>query len=158
MEKRTFLKLFVVGTGLVGAGVIGIPALATIFSPVIRRARGERWQPLGELEAFPVGAVQRAEVDLPRTDWARALRVQGVYVWRQNAGEVIVFSRSCTDLSCPVTWDAGSGWFFCPCHGGIFNHEGERMAGPPKRALYRYATRIREGMIEIDLNSIPPMA
>ena len=32
------------------------------------------------------------------------------------------------------------------------------MAGPPKEPLYRYATRIRDNILEIDLNSIPPMA
>ncbi|WP_164102419.1 QcrA and Rieske domain-containing protein [Candidatus Laterigemmans baculatus] len=82
---------------------------------------------------------------------------QSVYVWRRSAEEVVVFSRSCTDLGCPVTWDPGSHCFLCPCHGGIFAKDGERMAGPPDRPLYRYANRVRDGRLEIDLSSVPPM-
>jgi hypothetical protein len=71
----------------------------------------------------------------------RPLSRQGVYVWRPTDEEVVVFSRSCTDLGCPVIWDGGSQCFFCPCHGGIFARDGRRMAGPPDRELYRYANR-----------------
>jgi menaquinol-cytochrome c reductase iron-sulfur subunit len=96
-------------------------------------------------------------VEVPREDWAATLRERGVYVWRRSEQEVVVFARNCTDLSCPVTWDPGSQWFFCPCHGGIFSKDGERMAGPPKRPLYRYTNRIRDGVVEIDLRSLPPI-
>ena len=110
------------------------------------------------LDDFPVGAMTRAEVDVPRPDSSRALREKGVYVWRVSGEAIVVFSRNCTDLSCPVTYDPGSECFFCPCHGGIFAKDGERLAGPPNRPLYRYATRIEQGVLEIDLNSVPAIA
>ena len=31
------------------------------------------------------------------------------------------------------------------------------MAGPPNKPLYRYANRVRDGVLEIDLFSLPPM-
>jgi Rieske Fe-S protein len=57
-----------------------------------------------------------------------------------------------------VNWDAGSQCFYCPCHGGIFDREGVPMAGPPPEPLYRYTTRVRDGVLEIDARSVPPMA
>jgi hypothetical protein len=35
--------------------------------------------------------------------------------------------------------------FICPCHGGAYDQEGNRTAGPPVRALDRYEFSIRNG-------------
>lgn len=143
------------GIGLAVGGIVGLPWLASAFSPVVENESQELWQPVGPLAGFPVGSIQAASVTLPRGDWTRSLQEKGVYVWRNAPGEVVVFSRDCTDLGCPVNWDPKSRCFLCPCHGGIFNMNGERLAGPPKRALYRYATRVRDGILEVDLRSVP---
>lgn len=157
MDKRKFLKVMVNGAGFITAGLVAIPGLISALSPAWMRRREPRWQPVGPLADFPAGTTRKSIVPVPRDDGARSLRQKGVYVWRPSERDVVVFSRNCTDLSCPVSYDPGSGLFFCPCHGGIFAQNGEPMAGPPSRPLYRYATRLREGVIEIDLNSLPPM-
>jgi menaquinol-cytochrome c reductase iron-sulfur subunit len=157
MNRRTLMKILVHGGGMITAGIVGIPALLMAISPVLRRRTGEVWQPVGRLDDFPVDEVREAVVEVPRDDWSRSLRSKGVYVWRPTVGEAVVYSRNCTDLSCPVTWDAGSQWFYCPCHGGMFAKNGDPTAGPPQRPLYRYAYRIRDGVLEIDLNSLPSM-
>jgi menaquinol-cytochrome c reductase iron-sulfur subunit len=105
-----------------------------------------------------VGTVSAAEVEVTDAAWGDRLRRKGVYVWREDATAVVVFSRHCTDMGCPVQWDPGSEWFYCPCHGGVFSQEGEPKAGPPKFPLYRYRFRVRDGELEIDLRSIPPAA
>src|SRR5256885_2920339 len=38
-----------------------------------------------------------------------------------------------------------AGGFGCPCHGGQYNSEGNRTAGPPVRALDRYGYSIIGG-------------
>jgi Rieske Fe-S protein len=57
-----------------------------------------------------------------------------------------VLSSSCAHLGCPVRWITreGEGEFLCPCHGGIYNINGEYVAGPPPRDLYSYAFEVRE--------------
>ena len=37
--------------------------------------------------------------------------------------------------------------FACPCHGGAYDLEGNRTAGPPVRALDRFAFAIRDGRL-----------
>jgi menaquinol-cytochrome c reductase iron-sulfur subunit len=158
MNKRKFSKYIIVGGGMLVSGIVGIPAFLAALSPSLRRVKKENWQPVGHMDHFQEGVMTKAVVPVPREDWSQSLREKGVFVLRESRDEVIVFSRNCTDLSCPVRWDPGSGWFFCPCHGGIFSNQGEPKAGPPKSPLYRYAYRIRNRILEIDLNSIPPMA
>lgn len=157
MNRRTLLGLVVQGGGAAAAGVVGVPAVMTALSPMITARKGEAWRSIARLETFPVGQVSEGLVDPSRETWPPAVSPQAVYVWRPSEEDVVVFSRSCTDLGCPVTFDEGSECFLCPCHGGIFDKNGERMAGPPYRPLYRYRVRIRDGDIQVDLNSLPPM-
>ncbi len=149
--------MLVNGIGVVVTAVVGIPALITAISPLIRRDPRPRWVPVGRAEVFAVGSTTRAAVEVPRDDSAQELRAKGVYVWRPSDQEFVIFSRNCTHLSCPVLFTPGSSWFYCPCHGAIFSQDGTAKLGPTNRPLYRYALRMRNGTIEIDLNSLPPM-
>lgn len=158
MERRKFLGLAVKTGGTVAAGAVVLPAIGTVLAPAWRRDSATRWVEVGAVEGFSPGKISLAVVQVPRDDWAESLRARGVFVWRRDEGETVVFARACTDLGCPVTWDSGSGWFFCPCHGGIFDRQGMPRAGPPNRPLYRYAVRVEDGILQIDLNSVPPLA
>lgn len=157
MHRRKLLAAVMGVGGAFLSGIIAIPTLLAAFSPVFQRRSQEAWRAAGRLEDFPVDEIVLAVVQVGRGDWAKSLDEKGVYVSRKSGGEVVVFSRSCTDLSCPVHFDAGSECFFCPCHGGIFSKDGRPMSGPPKVPLYRYRHRVRNGELEIDLRSLPPM-
>lgn len=158
MERRDFLALSVKTGGAVAVGLVLTPVAVSSLAPLWQTRRAGSWVVVGELNNFAPGTVSQAVVEIPRDDWARALRKRGVFVWRPTADEVVVYSRSCTDLGCPVTWDPGAGWFFCPCHGAIYDREGVPQKGPTKIPLHRYATRLEDGKLEIDLDSIPPSA
>lgn len=54
-----------------------------------------------------------------------------------------VLSNHCTHLGCPVRWLPDRGEILCPCHGGIYSINGEHLAGPPPRGLYRYDFEVR---------------
>lgn len=155
MNKRRFFGLMVAGGGFAAGGVVGLSALLSALSPSLRRRTGAIWQPVGDIDRFPVGRMTKAVVPVPRDDWAHAIREKSVFVRREGEDRAVVFSRSCTDLGCPVAWDPGSGWFYCPCHGGIFDEHGVPRAGPPQIPLYRYKNRIRDRVLEVDLNSVP---
>lgn len=156
LDRRTYAIRVLAFGGTVGSFVIGIPALLAAFSARIRGRQKHAWRSAGIASDFKLGEITPAEVSTDRGDWSKTLDRLTVFVWRQTDDRFVVFSRSCTDLSCPVTFDPGSECFFCPCHGGIFAKNGTPLAGPPKRPLYRYETRIREGNLEVDLHSLPP--
>ncbi|MFO7654201.1 MAG: Rieske (2Fe-2S) protein [Candidatus Krumholzibacteriia bacterium] len=159
MDRRHMIKWVIRSMGLAAAGMVGLPALVAGLAPVrIRSPRREVWRSLALVDDLPVGQMREIRLHLPAEPWGEALRERLVYAWRPAAGEVVVYSRGCTDLGCPLDFDPGSECFFCPCHGGVFDKHGERMAGPPSRPMDRYASRIVEGEILIDIRSVPPMA
>ena len=158
MQRRTLFKWLVVSASAVLGAIVAVPAVISALAPAAR-PREKRWHSLGALRQFPPGQVVQAVVRLPREDHpVDSMPGQAVYVWRPSESQFIVFSRTCTDLGCAVKYDAGSTFYYCPCHGGIFNSSGEPVAGPPKKPLYRYVTRVRDNALEIDLSSVPAVA
>jgi menaquinol-cytochrome c reductase iron-sulfur subunit len=158
MTRRSLSGLLVAAGSLFVAGVIGIPVLLTGLSPALQPRRREAWRPVGRLDDFAAGAMHRIVVATEGNVWPRSLRQHAVFVWRRSETDLVVFSQNCTDLGCPLDYDPGSRCFFCPCHGGIFAQDGERLAGPPNGPMHRYAHRVQGEMIEIDVTSIPPSA
>ncbi len=55
-----------------------------------------------------------------------------------------VMSNHCAHLGCPVRWFPDRGELLCPCHGGIYDVNGNLLGGPPPQGLYNYAFEIRE--------------
>jgi Rieske Fe-S protein len=158
MTRRSVLGLLVIAASLIAGGIVGIPALLAGLSPIFRARQRKIWWPVGRLDEFPSGAVCDGVILTKGEIWPRSFGARAVFVWRRNESEVVVFSRSCTDLGCPLTYDRGSGCYLCPCHGGIFRPDGERLGGPPGKPMHRYAQRVRDGVLEVDIASIPPAA
>ena len=181
MKRRTLLTGLVVGGSLAVGGIVGIPVLVFALTPREVEAH-TAWRAIGSLDDFPIGSVTAVRIvavqgnpgtngetdeetqiaskadaaELPSQDEALP---RGAFVWRRSVDSLVVYSRSCTDLGCPLTFDQGSFCFVCPCHGGIFNKHGKRLAGPPDRPMYRYQVRVLDdGQVQVDVLSVPPVA
>ncbi|MBI4386489.1 MAG: ubiquinol-cytochrome c reductase iron-sulfur subunit [Elusimicrobia bacterium] len=59
----------------------------------------------------------------------------------QGPGFYAVWAR-CTHLGCTPNWFGDQGRFRCPCHGSNFNLNGDVIAGPAPRALWRCAVEV----------------
>jgi len=71
-----------------------------------------------------------------------------VFVVRLEEGYK-VFSGVCTHLGCIVRWEENKGRFYCPCHQGIFNKQGEVTGGPPPRPLDEYQVELDNNLVFI---------
>jgi menaquinol-cytochrome c reductase iron-sulfur subunit len=166
--RSVFLELSTLGIGAAIGGLVTIPALGFMIAPAFV-GQGDDEVDLGPLDNFPeqeyVVAQFNSKKDEPQNVGRRAafIRNNG-----QSNGvpSFTIISNRCAHVGCPtqpqglpgeakhITTDAGpvtitpvasvSG-FQCPCHGGAYDQEGNRIAGPPVRALDRYQFLIREG-------------
>jgi len=152
MSRREFVTITVAALGAVMTAVIGIPAIGYLLSPSVGRQKTDAWVALGPLENYPVGeptlfTFTRSTVN----GWERTANSYGVYVYRENEGDVSTFSNLCTHLSCRVTWHEDDQIYVCPCHDGYFDIEGEIVSGPPPKPLYQYENKIEDGNLFIRL-------
>lgn len=52
------------------------------------------------------------------------------------------FSAVCTHLGCIVKWMRSQEIFYCPCHAGKFDKNGNVLAGPPPEPLHKIKIEI----------------
>jgi quinol---cytochrome c reductase iron-sulfur subunit, bacillus type len=166
--RSTFLSAATLGLGGVIGGLITVPVLGFAVLPSFTNQKRQNVE-LGPLEDFPEGEfVIATYLEDPAIG-----EVTRRTVFARNNGLLegkpsftILFSR-CVHLGCPVqpngpvfddrkktvgehkveltpVQPAGFG---CPCHGGQYDTEGNRTAGPPVRAMDRAAFSIKDGKL-----------
>lgn len=153
ISRRDFIKLVTAAAGtFIGAGV-GIPIINYLIDPVLKSGTAEAWIPLGPLESFDVG--KPTLVNFTRSTvngWERTANSYGVFVVRNTAQDVVVFSNICTHLGCRVNWNDEQKTYICPCHDGIFAADGSIVRGPQPRPLDRYEgenLKVEDGVLMI---------
>jgi len=166
--RSVFLELSTLGVGAAIGALVTVPALGFMIAPAFVD-QGDEDVDLGPLDNFPeqqyVIAQFNSKKDEPQDVGRRAAFVRNN--GQQNGvPSFTIISNRCAHVGCPtqpqglpgdakeITTDAGpvtirpvasvSG-FQCPCHGGAYDAEGNRVAGPPVRALDRYRFMIRNG-------------
>ncbi|MBD0289915.1 MAG: Rieske 2Fe-2S domain-containing protein [Thermoleophilia bacterium] len=167
--RSVFLEGATLGIGAAIGGVVTLPALGFAVLPAFV---GQDYESVdvGPLENFPEGewivtkfrSVENEPEDVSRR--TAYIRNNGV---QNGTPSFTIISNRCVHLGCPVrpqglteepqkvetktgnvelAKTAPSG-FGCPCHGGAYDIEGNRTAGPPVRALDRYTYSIRDGSL-----------
>lgn len=69
----------------------------------------------------------------------------------RREGKVRAFSTVCTHLGCQVYWKPEEKIFFCPCHEGVFNADGQPVSGPPPTPLAQNAVTVRGSNIFVSM-------
>ena len=171
--RSKFLEFSTLGLGGVIGGLVTVPIAGfAVLPPFLGQKRHET--DLGPLTAFPEGKwfiatfmtdPKEGEVSR-RTAFVRNNGVAG------NVPSFTIISNRCAHLGCPVQANGPTGailgepnvvehtangqillrpvvpaGFGCPCHGGQYDTEGNRTAGPPVRALDRYSFDIKNGHV-----------
>jgi len=80
-----------------------------------------------------------------------------IVVARQGAGtsseDFLALSSVCPHLGCRVHWEGPQDRFFCPCHNGVFDRQGNPISGPPRASnqpLTRFPLKIEAGLLFIE--------
>jgi len=132
-------------------------AIGALFVlPVIAFIRGS--SSAGRDDGFdPIAKIGDLGEEVTRVSFARLIRdgwmVRTIqeYVWvrKKPDGAIVVFEPHCTHLGCAYSWNQTNQHFECPCHGGKFDKDGNRLAGPPPRPLDRYELKMEGNQISI---------
>jgi len=152
ISRRDFIKAATAFIGgLIGIG-IGLPSIAYLLSPSLRKTEDESVMDLGSLDKYPLGIPTLFEFTRTKVNgWERTGLSYGVFVLRQTEKDVRVFSDICTHLACRVSWHTDQQHYISPCHDGHFDVIGNVLSGPPPRPLDEFVTKIEDGNLYIQL-------
>ncbi len=151
IERRSFLSTL--STAVMAFGITaGYGMFATIIGWFMFPSKGNRtiWQYVANLSEFPQGGSQTYEAPAGQKVVISRLEAKGA------AEDFIALSSVCPHLGCQVHWESAKDRFFCPCHNGAFNSQGEPTEGPPKDAnqtLSRYPLKVENGLLFIEVPS-----
>jgi len=143
VNRKDFLSLATFAIGGVISFALGIPAVAYILGPALKKASQQNWIPLGAASKVEVGVptLFKAKVE-QKAGWITNEQELTFYVLTDNGRDYTAMSNVCTHLGCRVRWVEDRQEFFCPCHNGVFNKEGQVVDGPPPRPLDRFEVKL----------------
>jgi Rieske Fe-S protein len=168
--RSRFLEGATLGLGAAIGGLVTVPALGFAVAPAFLKQHTHNVD-LGPIGDFAEGQFMVATflVDPAAGEVSRRtayIRNNGVL---KDLPSFTILSTRCAHLGGPVQPNGPvfqdkekiqkiqdglevrliptlpAGGFGCPCHGGQYDTEGNRVAGPPVRALDRYEYSIRNG-------------
>lgn len=153
MDRRNFLarvvQLFSVGV----SSLMAIPIVRFISGTYQERETGA-WVALMRTDEPFLGEVMPVQYNRAiRDGWLTAWVEETVLVRKNPDGSFIVFNPTCTHLGCAVSWSESAKQFQCPCHGGKYNVDGVRVAGPPPKPLNRFEAKVTNNVLKIKLNA-----
>ncbi len=83
--------------------------------------------------------------DIPKDKGKTFKDLQGREMLLVNTNEGLkAISTTCTHLGCKSYWEPENTRFFCPCHDGVFDVNGNVVSGPPPRPLDKYEVEVDE--------------
>jgi cytochrome b6-f complex iron-sulfur subunit len=134
ISRRNFLGLAFAGSlaALVGQGLAA--TLKFLQPPKVAGFGGLVLA--GKVDEFPQGSVTRV--------------MAGRFYILHNQDGLLAVYQKCTHLGCSVPWVEGEGQFHCPCHGSLFNRNGEVIGGPAPRPLETFRIEVKNGEVWVD--------
>jgi len=132
--------------GFISLGYIG----AVIAYLIPRKGAGARPQDLGPVSSLAFNADVAGPFTYDATGRGDAQGVFAVRTGSNTTGVDLVLDQTCTHLGCPVAWTPASSTFNCPCHGSVFDKQGDRTAGPAPKPLYKHNFRIKDGHLWVE--------
>lgn len=139
--------------GVINAGVIGavvVPTLGFIAAPMGQKKPKGVWVPVIDAEELKDGEIRSVTYKLDVPDgYMVSPRNYSVYLSRKGR-RVTAFDPTCPHLGCHVEFKDRKKRFVCPCHGGVFDDEGERVSGPPPKGLTKLAVKLEGGKVWIE--------
>ena len=169
--RNVFLELSTLGIGAAIGGLVTLPVIVmAVGDPFVKDFNPE--VDVGPIEDYPEGEFMIATFLAEPTEGEVSRRTAYVRYNGTKDGlpSFTAISNRCVHLGCPVqvnglvladqaknltedgepvalTPTTAASGFGCPCHGGQYDTEGNRVAGPPVRALDRYRFEIRDGRL-----------
>jgi Rieske Fe-S protein len=166
--RSRFLEAATLGFGgLIGA-IVTLPPLGLFVAPAFVGQKYDEVD-LGPLDNFPEG--QFVIATFLSEEQATGVSRRTAFVRNNGMADggpsFTILSNRCVHLGCPTQPQGLAGeaqkvktergeisltptqpsGFGCPCHGGAYDVEGNRTAGPPVRALDRYNYAIRDSRL-----------
>lgn len=153
VTRRQFLNYSLMGVGSFMAAGMLLPMGRFALDPLFQD-EGEGQMVTTSITAEEI-TEEPVQVDFTfeqQDGWYTSEVTEFAWVYREG-DDIIALSPICKHLGCTVTWAGDDGnpeRFFCPCHNGLYEKNGENVPGtPPTGPLDQYEVGVSDGFITL---------
>ena len=144
VSRRGFLKKVTAAIYGLLTFMIGLPLFSFFVSPAFIKSKF-KWIEIGAVDDFnsdtPLEVIYNKEII---DGWNKRTILSTAWVFKSE-GKLVALSPICTHLGCTVSFDEVRDSFACPCHGGLYDREGNVIGGPPPKPLKRHEIKFEDG-------------
>jgi Rieske Fe-S protein len=148
-DRRTLLARFVtIAGGMLTAVVAGLVGVVAAPKQLTTPRTWRRAAAPGDLPSNqPLTLVLTAREE---DGWYETKKQSVIFLDRDGSG-YRALSATCAHLGCRVKWDDTQATYRCPCHGGVYDRQGNVLAGPPPRGLERLNVRVNPQTADLEV-------
>jgi Rieske Fe-S protein len=149
--RRSFLVRAIAAIYATIGTVMGVVLGRVIVAPE-RQSGSPSWLPAASLAVVRDHEPLAVTVRIVKKDgFTRVVDRIIIYLVKSGEHDVRALHSSCTHLGCRTSYNRAAKQIFCPCHGGVYDINGNVVAGPPPGPLQPLATRIENGRVMVQL-------
>ncbi|MFJ3388965.1 MULTISPECIES: ubiquinol-cytochrome c reductase iron-sulfur subunit [unclassified Lysinibacillus] len=153
VSRRQFLSYTLTGVGgFMAAGML-MPMLRFAIDPVLQSHAGGNFVKTEHKIADITDKPVKVDLTFEQVDaWYKSDVTNVAWVFKQG-DQIVALSPVCKHLGCMVDWGTDSthpDQFFCACHGGRYEKNGNNVAGtPPLGPLDEYEIKEDDGYLSL---------
>jgi Rieske Fe-S protein len=154
--RRRFLQrgIYAIGAGI--TAVLAVPAIGYFIAPATSgnasvTAEVGNVSDLAKATAAPQTVTYNYEYtdEFKKVSGSATVFVRALKPNAAKAEDFAVLSNICTHLGCAVQWN-GTDSFACPCHGSVYDAQGNVTHGPALKSLNKYEVSVDNGKVKIN--------
>jgi len=149
-DRRGFLIRIIqtvhASIGATLAFVVGGAVVAPSFS-----RREKLWLPAGSVPQLADGVPTAVTLRIARSDGASETVDRRVVYLVKSGNDLRALDSTCTHLGCRTKFNTETGKIECPCHGGVYDTNGNVVSGPPPAPLASVPVRVEHDRIMVQV-------
>jgi Rieske Fe-S protein len=151
LGRRNFLVRAIAAIQATMAATVAFILGSTTLAPSFAR-RDETWLRAAALETLPENQPVPVTLRVTRNDgYSQVVDRTVVYLVRTGEEDGRALQSTCTHLGCRTSYDRKTKRILCPCHGGVFDVNGDVLDGPPPAPLPSLTTRVQDGQVLVQV-------
>jgi quinol---cytochrome c reductase iron-sulfur subunit, bacillus type len=148
--RRSFLVRLIAAVHAVIGGTLAFVLGGATLAPAFTR-RGDAWLRAASLAALHDDEPLAVTLRVVQQDGFTQVVDRTVVYLLKSGDRVRAMHSTCTHLGCRTSYDRETKRILCPCHGGVYDVEGNVVAGPPPAALPALSTRVENDSVLVRL-------
>jgi Rieske Fe-S protein len=149
-DRRGFFVRVIQGIHALMGATLAFVVGGAVVAPSFTR-RQSTWLRAGSAASLEDGTPRPVTLRVARADGATDIIDRRIVYLVKQGGAVRALDSTCTHLGCRTRYNRDTNRIECPCHGGVYDADGNVVSGPPPSPLRTLPARIEDGQVLVEV-------